>query len=69
MLLSVGFNPADVGGHSSEYSTLVDGAHGLRKLYFAAHSSSAYRMLDRLFPALFAFRLHVVAVKPLAHRA
>jgi len=68
MLLSVGFNSIDVGGHSSEYSTLVDNARGLRRLYFAAHSSHAYRLLERQFPALLAFRIHVVAFKPVSRR-
>jgi len=64
MLLSVGFNPIDVGGHSSEYSTLVGKARGLRRLFFAAHSSHAYRLLEKQMPALFAFRIHAVAFKP-----
>ena len=64
MLLSVGFKPTDVGGHSSEYSTLVDNARGLRRFFFAAHSSYAYRLFERQFPALRAFRIHAVAFKP-----
>jgi methionine biosynthesis protein MetW len=68
MLRSVDFDPTNVGGHSSEYSTLVDNARGLRWLYFAAHSSHAYRLLERQFPALLAFRIHVVAFKPVSRR-
>ncbi len=68
MLLSVGFKPTEVGGHSSEYSTLVDNARGLRRLYFAAHSSHIYGLLEKQFPALLAFRIHAVALKPASRR-
>jgi methionine biosynthesis protein MetW len=68
MLLGVGFDQKEVGGHSSEYATLVRGARGLRKLYFTAHSSHFYRFLDRAGPALFAFRIHAVMSKPVPDR-
>ena len=64
MLLAVGFDAINVGGHSSEYSTLVDGAIGFRRLYFTAHSSKPYRLLEEQFPSLFALRLYTIAFKP-----
>src|SRR5208282_4172084 len=68
MLQSVGFKPTEVGGHSSEYATLVDYARGLRRLFFAIHSSQIYRLFERQFPALLAFRIHAVAFKPASRR-
>lgn len=69
MLVSAGFVQSEVGGHSSEYSGLVGSARGLRRLYFAAHSSRIYRLAETCFPALFAFRIHAVVFKGSSLRA
>ena len=69
MLASAGFSRVSTGGHSTEYAGLFAGARGLRKLYFAAHSSLAYRLVESRFPSLFALRIHAVAFKPRAQRS
>jgi SAM-dependent methyltransferase len=63
MLSYAGFRSVAVGGHSTEYAGYAKDAHGLRRIYFAAHSSRCYQFLESCRPSLLALRLHAVAFK------
>jgi SAM-dependent methyltransferase len=63
MLSCAGFRDVAVGGHSTEYAGYAEDAHGLRKMYFAAHSSRCYQLLETWCPSLLAIRLHAIGFK------
>lgn len=74
MLVTSGFGRVKVGGHLGAFlgrfgrmpwlvrsdTPYVTGLFGTRR------SSSLYRLLERFWPSLLAFRLHAIATKPLA---
>src|SRR5262249_3238614 len=61
MLTGAGFNPVTVSGH---LGSLVRDIPWVRRFGSGEESARLYRALEARLPALLAYRLHAVAIKP-----